>query len=534
MSNKLIFDFKSFLLPGLNPQSLESLSQSLLSHSMLYIGVITLVAVIWEHVTGSDHSYINLLKRVILVYFFALIGPGILEAGVDMTMNLSNEIISKHASNSQLLLMFTHEKDELWIRVIKNIGLSIHNPLVAVIWALCWMAIFAVGHIYTLVYKLTYIAIPLSCIISIFPPTKDAVWGTIKSICWCFITPIVCALVLAIIGLDNFDPDKFSGSINGLIQTLIYCVTIFYIPALGTAFLTSKGFQSAGEQLSGMMASSAITLGKYHFLKTMTAGIGLLPEMGKGVSSLFKRTPIETGKNLFTPLAPLNLPIQREHLKARQDLAKGFDFSKASFTVPQKEFDPVLGKITQSAPVSPLTKSTVPRLGTKEGVTPNFHQTHPSVPSLAPFNIPIQRGHLASRQDFAKGFDFSKASFTVPYKNADLAYGVVKKTNSNPALTKTSYPTVDEIRKNPELMNDWHSTSNKNASIKRDNHPSSQLRGKVETREEDQKSIRKKGTYQYNEKYWKRITPEHRENIRKRYDIHGEKPNEKQIYQSRY
>lgn len=381
--------------------SVSALNTAIYNNMIPYIALVLMGSIIWEHLSGSQKTYQDLLTRTAYLIIFSLVGHKVLEGGVEHAMTISDSLIIKFAPKSEFLTKFAMSKEDFWEAAVHGFGDALLSPVFTIIWLLCWIAIYAVGHVYTLVFKLTYIAIPLSCLISIFPFTKDAVFGVLKSICWCIITPIVCSIVLITIGTENINTGTLAGKWNSLIQILLYAVTIFYIPGLGTMFLTSQGFQSAGEKLSGMMASSALTLGKYHLLKSASSLIGT------------------GGKFLAVPA------INKFGEKAYPYLSKFMEkMPSSAFQKPSLQRWAKAHELAQS-------KKTL-----QEGR--KVFEMKKNIPSTSPATITSVAKDIKKREsDFLRvsGKDLSSVKFTIPKNNIDKSYGFVQQPRLVPKIS---------------------------------------------------------------------------------------------------
>lgn len=404
------FSMKDFLLPSIDMTTVFNLNKAIYDHATPFVALIFMCAVLWEHLSGSQKSYQDLLLRTIYLLFFSLLGHKILEGGVEKSLFISDALVYKFSPKSEFLTNFTTNKEGFWNSVTEAWEMATTSPIISVIWILCWIAIFTVGHIFTLVYKLTYIAIPLSCVISIFPFTKDAATGVLKSIFWCIITPIVSALVLIIIGAENFSPENWSAKWNTIIQVLLYSITIFYIPGLTTMFLTNQGFQSAGEKLSGMAASSALTLGKYYIIK------GALGALSRGSSFVYNPIANTVGEKLYS--LKNNISGKSNHLDGGRKLS--------AFDKPSRERWRAGSKASE---LKKLAKLSAIEMGSRNS------REKRSIPASSPLTI---HGNAERIQSRSKDFNPSQAKFTAPNSKIDPHYGILKLPKNHQNFNETN------------------------------------------------------------------------------------------------
>lgn len=258
----------------------------------------------------------QILKRVLLAQVILISMPLYYKGVIGFGFDVGNNLLSKQTTGLVANWTKITKRAEIQMKkkpdtldVVKAFfsfdGASVVEKMAATLIFIC---ILLLKVIYSVVYYGTYSAVPILCLLAIFPKFENHLQGAFKSILFLIIEVILVAFVLLFMNSTISFGINANGFMTGLVAIAKFLVLVFIL--LGTlkmshSLINGSGIESwaggMGQMLGaglayktmGLGMSAAGTTGKVGKDALTTAG-GVVG--GKVASSLFKASaPLKTG-----------------------------------------------------------------------------------------------------------------------------------------------------------------------------------------------------------------------------------------------
>jgi hypothetical protein len=275
MENNVIAD----LLFIQNPQAIR-VSHYILECSQKFLGVFFLLGTILEFF--AEWNFSGVLKRLIFASVLLVSFESMLIKGVNLSFEISQTLLKRFSPNNQLMKGFQKAKAEWekekgtksisafgYLKAIPN--LLIDSATSITLYILKFLSFLLLKHLYSLVYFLLYSFFGLSALLSILNISQKSLEGSIKTLFWLFLTPLVLTITLILLdGIFEFkNPQGISvtSNLENSLHLLVTCISLLMAPAFSSALIAGTGLGQVGDKIASMAA-----LGGFMWPQTMVTG----------------------------------------------------------------------------------------------------------------------------------------------------------------------------------------------------------------------------------------------------------------------
>ena len=326
---------------------------------MKFLSVFFLLGIILEFFTSWDFK--SVLARTFAAALIISVFPAFITRGVETSFIISNTLIKRFSPNNPLVNGFKNsyqtvkklkdiKKAAASFKLWKALGIFAKtittDTLATIAWLFIFLCFLLLKQLYSITYNLLFVFVGLSALLSILNISKNSLRGSIITLFWLYLTPLVVAVLLIIMGQSGEFTLNSDGSLanhfHGLLQLLVTAIFILLSPLFATALIAGTGLSSVGDSISKMGAMSAflgaqklltlkgkqwgLTGGKLA-LKTGSAPIrfgasSLKEQMAKGVAPMAHQIRKDKG------LIPTVGEYQEEHNLDRPGGERGMVKSK--------------------------------------------------------------------------------------------------------------------------------------------------------------------------------------------------------------
>jgi hypothetical protein len=267
-----------------NPQAIR-VSHYILECSQKFLGVFFLLGTILEFF--ADWNFSGVLKRLIFASVLLVTFESMLIKGVNLSFEISQTILKRFSPNNNLVKAMQKAKSEALnekgqksatifghLKALPN--LLIDSATSITLYILKFLSFLLLKHLYSLVYFLLYSFFGLSALLSILNISQKSLEGSIKTLFWLYLTPLVLTITLILIdGIYNFkNPQGISVTENleNSLHLLVTCISLLMAPVFSTALIAGTGLGQVGDKIASMGAMSALMMPQnfvtYPFRKT--------------------------------------------------------------------------------------------------------------------------------------------------------------------------------------------------------------------------------------------------------------------------
>ncbi len=250
-----------------NPKVL-GLSNYLNQSALLFLLPAFYIGMCVEYFTNFDFK--SVAKRSIIAFLAIKLLVPIHIEGVDTSLKISSELISRYSPENKFLSAYQNAKSEtvdgakagVWSKLTSIVKMVVDDPIVMIIFLLSYVAFFLLTQLYSLIYHLGIALFGLCAVLSIFPITSKSLVGAVKTSLWCMIMPFVVAIVLALIGDSDAFFKTYSGGIvqnlESLIQLLVMTIILLLTPLITTKIMNDSGVSGIADNIGQMAAISTM------------------------------------------------------------------------------------------------------------------------------------------------------------------------------------------------------------------------------------------------------------------------------------
>lgn len=248
--------------------------------SKLYVGVFFLIGVIYEFFKGNRYSDL-VIRTIFASFLFAVFNPFLIKS-VETSFIYSEQIFRSSAKDNRLLIGMK-QAGALAEREIKKIGngnkgkitlwqklsimakVIVNDPISIVIWILIYIAFLFLKIVYSIMFYLLYVFLPVQALFFIPAPTSAGLQGAFRTYLTLVTTPLVLTVILILVGGSaNFigTGHTLTENLEGLVQLLVSSILLLMAPFFASTLFGSNGFQSAATRIigigSGMLTAASL------------------------------------------------------------------------------------------------------------------------------------------------------------------------------------------------------------------------------------------------------------------------------------
>lgn len=303
----------------------------------------------------TDFDFGGVLKRLFQAFLISSVFASVFTTSADIGMSIGDKIIPKKSHFFNDFKFFGHktfeesyqirikekneknieDKKSIWQKAKSAVSSAVIGTAVSSIdgfaeiflWIISNFALWSVKATFTLGY---YCPLMLCCLLSflnVFPVLKKINDGLLISIFWIFLTPIVVAIIIAILEAVTVG-DGLSTDISFLGRTLLgFMMSLYLLGSFTISYMLLKG-----EGISSAMSQTA---------QSFTAG--LVASAGSFMFSQARSKAMSLGaltffnKNGTKPLQTLKTGLSNSLLGKTVGVTKGFVSDKASQVLENRE-----------------------------------------------------------------------------------------------------------------------------------------------------------------------------------------------------
>lgn len=318
MENNVIAD-----LLFIQNQEAIRVSHYILQICQKFLGVFFLLGTILEFF--GDWHFSGVLKRLLFASILLVSFESMLIKGVNLSFEISQTLLKRFSPNNNLVKTFQkakaeHQKENTnqskifgYLRAIPN--LLIDSATSIILYILKFLSFLLLKHLYSLVYFLLYSFFGLSALLSILNISQNSLEGSIKTMLWLYLTPLVLTITLILLdgiySIKNPQGISVTDNLENSLHLLVTCISLLMAPVFSTALIAGTGLGQVGDKLASMGAMAGFMMPQkwatYPFKKIPAAAYkaGEAKAISSGLSG---------GSNLLTKAKNLKPKRQDPHL----------------------------------------------------------------------------------------------------------------------------------------------------------------------------------------------------------------------------
>jgi hypothetical protein len=267
MENNVIAD-----LLFIQNQEAIRVSHYILQICQKFLGVFFLAGTILEFF--ADWNFSGVLKRLLFASILLVSFESMLIKGVGLSFEISGTLLKRFSPNNNLVKAFQkaktqHQKENTtpskifgYLRAIPN--LLIDSATSITLYILKFLSFLLLKHIYSLVYFLLYSFFGLSALLSILNISQNSLEGSIKTLLWLYLTPLVLTITLILLdgiyGLKNPQGISVTENLENSLHLLVTCISLLMAPVFSTALIAGTGLGQVGDKLASMGAMAGFMM----------------------------------------------------------------------------------------------------------------------------------------------------------------------------------------------------------------------------------------------------------------------------------
>ncbi len=259
----------------INEPSIEKLFTELKSISRLLIFPAFGIALIKEYLSNFD--FIGVLKALIISVLFLSYFPKFHQEAVKMSLKTSTELLNKISPNNKFFGVAKSEKENK--NLFETLLGGFEDLVANFFYFLSRIFSFLLKLIYSSVFHLTYVFSGLSAVFYL-AGFKGSINGMIRSSVWCMTLPFILICIIAIIGnAINFSE---TSALNG-IEKILWLFGVNLLMLIAPAFTFSL-IKDSNISASGTSFSSLNLKGGSNTYKWTPRAMGKMRSVGSRVS----------------------------------------------------------------------------------------------------------------------------------------------------------------------------------------------------------------------------------------------------------
>jgi hypothetical protein len=267
MENNVIAD-----LLFIQNQEANGVAHYILECSQKFLGVFFLLGTILEFF--GEWNFQSVLKRLIFASILLVSFESMLIKGVNLSFEISGTLLKRFSPNNNLVKALQkakteHQKENTtsskifgYLRAIPN--LLIDSATSITLYILKFLSFLLLKHLYSLVYFLLYSFFGLSALLSILNISQKSLEGSIKTLLWLYLTPLVLTITLILLdgiyGIKNPQGISVTENLENSLHLLVTCISLLMAPVFSTALIAGTGLGQVGDKLASMGAMSGFLM----------------------------------------------------------------------------------------------------------------------------------------------------------------------------------------------------------------------------------------------------------------------------------
>jgi hypothetical protein len=379
---------------------------------------------------------VRLFVALILINFFKPVHFGAKNLGFEVSKSITthfggvNKILSGWSrANRNRKLRRSKSEIGIWEYYKTTVQRFPTDAILTLLWAFNLISLFVIKLLYSLVFHFTYAFIPVTALIAIFPPFKNAVLGPIKALVWVFLVPVLASSLIAIAG-DVISPANFKNGyvvydFKTYLQLFSFSFLLLTVCAMARKIVSGEGFQEIAAANAKTMGLGLTALAfKWGGVRNPAArmarwGVGKLGSMSK------------SGITKPTKMALSGLSSKADDIRGRTAIAPNFNTLKDNIENSPQGLTSRMGEaLTIGAPIkSALTNG--PSRSVVKGHKNKVKDTK-KLENIAPVmeRSPSQKVMMAADSLFN----------AIPNRRARKVRENFVKENTNPKMSKFKVP----------------------------------------------------------------------------------------------
>ena len=265
-----------------NPQ-IQQVAQYLVQTSKFFVGVFFVLSAIWEFF--RENQYQELIFRTVFCLIVFSTYEVFLLQSIQTSFRVSQSILVMGSKDNYLVKSLekagylakkergkqkkkTDSKNKigLWEKLSHMSKALMDDGLSTLVWVATYMAFTLLGMIYTILFSLFYIFLPLQALFAIFAPLKASLAGAFRTYMTLVTTPMMMAVILIVLGghldqMANFSDYTFSQNLKGLIQLFLSGLLLLFSIPFAAAFFDGRGIGMASSKLAQVSVGALMTMG---------------------------------------------------------------------------------------------------------------------------------------------------------------------------------------------------------------------------------------------------------------------------------
>lgn len=546
------------------------------------VSIMTIVSIIYELINGEN--VLMPIKRAMFSIFLCAIIVPVLNFSVNTSFNIANKTLESLGDSQKLKLIedpwgFYNEiskkqfnensEQEMEVENINGVDFNVSQEKIKVGGLLAdqvknipnvLFSFFAVGWIwacfialevsYYILYFLTGALFAIPAVMSIFPAFSSSITGAFKSLGVLFISPIVAAVLLALLSLkvgNITDSGAVTDSMKNVIVVIVLCTSLGSTILLSSGFLEASGISSNLGKVGAMataMAGGVVTAGISKAIankaEILSGGMRAL-----GMAGQFARNPANFARNSASMIGN---SVGNLFANSKSKSGLGGSIARGVSSLSGKASNAKDGALrTGSNAISKLKDKTAPstslgaKLTTAKAMLKSpeqFKETKEGINNISKMGIKSRLKPIGHTTDSLKNYNgyyaSLKSSQNIPKQPSGWA---VYNNKSRPNISLSNMKQMREssavksANRGNGVMSRAHTDRSRAISSKQ--HESFKKKDNIPIKKP--KEYQKTGTFKYEKSYWDSISPEHKRGIMRKYGIPADQmPHENKIYNSRY
>lgn len=259
---------KDMLLVSSSESVLLAKEMSILA--LYFIMPAFLIALVIEYF--NDWDFLGIIKKLILILLFLGFYPPIHQRAVDLSLNSAGQILKKISPKNLFIKKWldtkvqTKEKAD-WNFLDKFAIPNLNDILGTSLFVFSKIFLWLLKLIYSTVFHLTAVFIPIAGILSFIPISNRAANGIMLSTIWCVALPFVVVGILALVG-NSVSESALGGEMALLkMENIVWLFGITFLlllsPLITLMLIRGDGLANAGSSIGSMFSEQGMRLARF-------------------------------------------------------------------------------------------------------------------------------------------------------------------------------------------------------------------------------------------------------------------------------
>jgi hypothetical protein len=229
-----------------------------------------LIALVIEYFNEWD--FLGVIKKLVIILLFLGFYPPIHQKAVDLSLSSAGQILKKISPRNLFVKKWVEAKVDTkeksnWNFLEKFAIPNLNDILGTALFIFSKIFLWLLKLIYSTVFHLTSVFIPIAGVLSFIPITNRAANGIVLSTIWCVILPFVVVGILALVG-NSVSESALRGEMALLkVENLVWLFGITFIlllsPVITLMLIRGDGLASAGSNIGSMFSEQGMKLVRF-------------------------------------------------------------------------------------------------------------------------------------------------------------------------------------------------------------------------------------------------------------------------------